>query len=112
MIYGFGGAPDGCGSRAILTAGPGGVLYGTTLEGGTGSCNYNGIPGCGTVFQLTPPVAVGDAWTETIVHSFTGENGDGAIPWSAPTLASRGVLYGTTGNGGAFGFGTVFEIKP
>jgi len=36
-------------------------------------------PGCGTVFQLTPPAAPDATWTETVLYSFSGDNGDGAI---------------------------------
>jgi uncharacterized repeat protein (TIGR03803 family) len=31
-----------------------GVLYGTTSIGGTGTCSYDPLGGCGTVFALTP----------------------------------------------------------
>jgi hypothetical protein len=31
-----------------------GNLYGTTEEGGSGSCDDDGITGCGTVFEIMP----------------------------------------------------------
>ena len=62
-IYGFGGpSSDGCNSLAPLTVGPGGVLYGTTIYGGSGTaCLLLQTTGCGTVFRLTPPATEGGA---------------------------------------------------
>ncbi len=38
-----------------LTLDSAGNLYGTTVSGGTGSCKgYGNVPGCGTVFEITP----------------------------------------------------------
>jgi hypothetical protein len=123
-IYGFTGG-NGCESLAPLTAGPSGVLYGTTVGGGSGTqCTAYMAVGCGVVFQLTPPAAVGGAWTETVIYSFTGITGDGAYPTAGVVLGENGVLYGTTGYGGsatsgssctlygASGCGTVFSLTP
>jgi len=112
-IHSFTGPPnDGAGSLAALTAGPGGVLYGTTVFGGSGTaCSFSG-PGCGTVFQLTPPTTPGGSWTETVIYSFTGVSGDGAGPNARLTLTKNGVLYGTTSAGGSSGIGAVFRLKP
>lgn len=50
------------------------------------------------------------AATETVLYNFAGTP-DGALPESG--LASRnGNFYGTTKSGGAFGYGTVFELSP
>ena len=127
-LYGFEGPPnDGCGPSATLTVGLGGVLYGATYYGGSGTvCYLFGLPGedsgCGTVFQLTPPSTTGGIWTKTTLYAFTGENGDGAYPSSNLMWGSGGVLYGTTQYGGtaasvcsywgATGCGTVFELLP
>ena len=116
-------ANGGCGSLAPVTVGPGGVLYGTTYAGGSGT-GCSGVGGCGTVFQLTPPGVAGGAWTEAVIYSFTGINGDGASPVAGVVLGKNGVLYGTTTYGGsatsgchdpstgAFGCGTVFQLTP
>jgi uncharacterized repeat protein (TIGR03803 family) len=126
-IHTFTGEPsDGGSPLDALTVGPGGVLYGTTYFGGIGSstqCYTNG-PGCGTVFQLTPPTAPGGTWTESVLYSFTGENGDGALPMASVVIGKNGVIYGTTAyggsattgspcsSGGATGCGTAFQLTP
>ena len=72
-----------------------GNLYGTTRYGGTN--------GYGTVFE----VANGSDKITTIA-SFNGSNG--SYPVTSMVLDSSGNLYGTTGSGGANGYGTVFEV--
>ena len=124
-LHAFRGPPgDGGGPLATLTIGSGGVLYGTTAFGGSGTpCSSAALPstGCGTVFQLTPPAAPGANWTDTVLYSFTGLDGDGAFPYGGVTVGSNGVLYGTTAYGGGgtncqfngtSGCGTVFELTP
>jgi hypothetical protein len=81
-----------------------GRLFGTAQHGG------NGVPlSGGVVFVLTPPVVVGDPWTETVLHAFGGP--DGFLPMSLLTPRKDGI-YGTTAQGGLFGTGTVFVLKP
>ena len=80
-----------------------GNLFGTTYSGGTG---------WGSVFELAAPVAPSTAWTIHQLYAFTGLNGDGANPRAGVTFSSRGVIYGTTEQGGAFGYGTVFSLTP
>ncbi|HKV82551.1 MAG TPA: choice-of-anchor tandem repeat GloVer-containing protein [Candidatus Sulfotelmatobacter sp.] len=76
-----------------------GNFYGTTANGG-------GIGGvAGTVFEMTP------SGSETILHTFGG-NQDGAFPYGGVAFDKAGNLYGTTLDGGANGFGTVFELTP
>jgi uncharacterized repeat protein (TIGR03803 family) len=104
---------DGAFPFGPVVLAPNGILYGTSGYGGNaGSCNFYFATGCGTVFQLTPPAAPGGAWTETMLHNFSGENGDGAAPIGALALDSNGVLYGTTFFGGSADLGTVFAITP
>src|SRR5271169_2373291 len=52
VLYSFQGGSDGANPVAGVTIGPGGVLYGTTGEGGDPSCGISG--GCGTVYSLRP----------------------------------------------------------
>jgi uncharacterized repeat protein (TIGR03803 family) len=93
---------NGANPQSTLIFGPGGVLYGTTVNGG----DFNN----GVVFQLTP--SPGGDWTETVLYSFTGQNGDGANPWEGVVANSSGALFGTTYNGGAAGMGTIFQLTP
>lgn len=81
-----------------------GVLYGATWSPAGANC--------GTVFELLPPATSGAAWTETVLYSFTGANGDGCIPLAAPIIGSNGTLYGATYVGGAYGHGAVYEVQP
>ncbi len=126
-IHTFTGSPsDGAGPQAALTAGPGGVLYGTTRSGGAGTCDTPGTAaGCGTVFQLTPS-APGGTWTESVIYSFTATNGDGAYPVASVVVGRNGELYGTTSSAGSAasdsacpssyfvlaGCGIVFQLTP
>ncbi len=101
VIYDFHGCflctGDAYGPYARLIA-VGGILYGTS--------EYGGAYGNGTVFSVTT------SGKETILHSFgTDTTGDGVYPSSA-LVNVKGVLYGTTSNGGANGGGTLFSITP
>jgi uncharacterized repeat protein (TIGR03803 family) len=96
LIYSFEGNQHGAISGVIL--GPGGVLYGTALGGDSGS----------EVFELEPSGS--GVWTESLVYNLP--NGIDP-PSTAPLVAdSLGNLYGTTGDGGTLGGGTVFELIP
>jgi uncharacterized repeat protein (TIGR03803 family) len=101
QFYGPGGAmPEG---GVIFDSA--GNLYGTTSEGGpsNGDCYY----GCGTVFKLSPKS--GGGWTATVLHIFSGSNGNS--PYSGLVMDSKGNLYGTTLQGGAWNEGVVFELE-
>ena len=50
-------------------------------------------------------------WTESIVYSFTGGQG-GKGPFSGVIFDNLGNLYGTNESGGAYGFGTVYQLTP
>ncbi len=78
-----------------------GNIYGTTSEGG--DCGF------GVVFQLSPKSGGGEKYT--VIHSFAC-SGDGAVPLSGMIFDAMGNLYGTTSQGGADQFGTVFKIAP
>jgi hypothetical protein len=96
---------------AGVILGPDGILFGVA-QGGT--C-------CGVTFELQPPAQRGGAWTNTILHNFTGSaNGDGELPNVNLLLGADGNLYGTTWRGGSqgcqyygsVGCGTVFQVVP
>ena len=102
---GAGGAPP----NGLVESG--GVFYGTTQGGGT---YYDG-----TVFSLKPPTNRAGNWTETVLHNFDSQAGDGGQPYAPPVVGPGGVLYGTTGYGGAYcneqtplGCGTVYQMVP
>jgi uncharacterized repeat protein (TIGR03803 family) len=89
------GNGDGWGNSGSLLLDKGN-LYGTTYNGGAN--------GYGTVFELSKN------GTETLLHSFAGS--DGAYPWLTGVIRdANGNLYGTTYQGGAYGYGTVFELS-
>jgi len=94
---------DGSHPVAGVAIGQGGVLFGTTCDGGTN--------GYGTVFSLGSPESPGGAWNETIIHNFTG-SGDGSGPCGGLVFGKDGLLYGATEYGGIAGAGTVFSITP
>ena len=99
-----GAGTDGWAPLAGLTLDASGNLYGTTSEGADPNCD------CGAVFELSP--AGSGSWTETILHTFVGAEGDGAFPLAPLTLDAHGNLYGTTFGGGGEQLGTVFELMP
>jgi len=101
VVYNFGSQsndPSGPIYAGILAQGRDGNLYGTGPSGG-------GINGQGGVFKLTPTGKL------TLLYSFTGAS-DGAYPAGGLTLGSDGNFYGTTVEGGAHLYGTVFKITP
>ena len=100
VLSNFGNGGDGQNPQAGLIFDDSGNLYGTTA--------YGGVFGDGTVFELSPNGTGG--WTETVLYSFAGGT-DGANPFSKLVLDTSENLYGTTVNGGAFGYGTVFELS-
>jgi len=103
LIYSFTGK-DGDLPYAGLVMGQNGVLYGTTDSGGAS--------GKGAVFELAPGAA-GAPWTETVLYSFTGQNGDGSGSFAGVVIGAGGVLFGVTYGGGTTGKGgTVFKLTP
>ena len=99
-IYSFKGSPDGAQPKGGLVIGADGVLYGTTLAGGTSVL--------GTVYQLT--YAEGTGWKETVLHNFSGS--DGQYPQSTLVFGSTGALYGASAGGGPGGSGAIFGLAP
>jgi len=91
VVYSFAGGPDGEYTDTDLVMDAAGNIYGTSVLGGT----FGG----GTVFQLTPS---GNAWTHTVLYSFTG-GADGGEPYKGVTLDALGNLYGTAVIGGTGG---------
>ena len=107
-LHSFGHRTDGAGPFASLIWDAAGNLYGTTVGGSSHrSCGWG--DGCGTVFELSPN---GDGtWTEAVLHNF-GSGMDGQSPQASLIRDAAGNLYGTTSQGGVYGYGTVFEMMP
>jgi len=101
LLHTFGGGTDGANPAAGLIFDAAGNLYGTTGAGG----NYG--YGYGTVFELMPNGSGG--WTEQILYNFRNSP-DGNDPDTPLVLDSAGNIYGATGGGGTYGYGTVFEL--
>jgi len=118
VLHSFGSSGDGIAPEyGSLLMDAAGNLYGTTALGGTGSCEFNGYPGCGTVFELSP--GAGGQWTEKVLYSFQNDRQDGNFPYGGLVADSSGNLYGTTSEGGFSrrhcfngSCGTVFELTP
>lgn len=66
------------------------------------------LSGCGTVFKITPNGNL------TTLYNFCAQSGcvDGSWPEAGLVRAIDGDLYGTTEEGGANSYGTVFKITP
>ena len=115
-LYQFQGFPSGDGANPLgrVIVGPDGALYGTTAYGGENGEGCGGTqPGCGTVFQLTPPPTFCKGvicnWEETRIYNFTGPS-DGALPRGEIAFDPAGNLYGTTESGGHGG--VAYELTP
>ncbi len=59
---------------------------------------------------MTPQA--GGGWTEKVLYSFNDNGTDGDYPYAGLIFDAAGNLYGTTGEGGTYGCGTVFELTP
>jgi uncharacterized repeat protein (TIGR03803 family) len=98
VLHSFGSPPDGGYPQGNLLLDSAGNLYGTTNIGG----EYT----WGTVFKIDP------TGNETVLYSFTGGK-DGKYPTNVTLIRdAAGNLYGTTQQGGTFGRGVVFKLKP
>jgi uncharacterized repeat protein (TIGR03803 family) len=93
-LYAFTGGTDGDQPYGVVLD-KNGNLYGITFLGGT----Y----GWGVVFK------VAQSGKQTLLHTFTPNGKDGISPGGL-IINSKGILYGTTESGGAYGAGTIFEM--
>jgi uncharacterized repeat protein (TIGR03803 family) len=92
---------DGARPGGSLVQGFDGSLYGTTAYGGTNSA--------GTVFKIGL-----QGHLLTSLFSFCPQSNcvDGAGPNPGLVQGRDGNLYGTSGYGGAFGYGNTFKMTP
>ena len=99
LLYSFSG-PDGCGPGATLAMDGAGNLYGTT------ACDF--ADRNGNVFELANTE---NGWVYTSLHDFTGGS-DGMAPTGIVSIGTDGALYGVAAQGGTFGQGVVWMLKP
>jgi uncharacterized repeat protein (TIGR03803 family) len=101
LLYTFCSRPN-CNDGSFPLSGPmqarNGNLYGTT--------NTGGFHGGGIVYEITT------AGLFKVLYNFCSQAGcaDGSNPFDGLIHDSNGNLYGTAEWGGAYGYGTVFEI--
>jgi uncharacterized repeat protein (TIGR03803 family) len=106
VLYSFSGGSDGSNPHSGLVIDGSGVLYGTTVLGGS--------HGKGVVYSLTS--AGGGSWTEAVLHNFKTGTNDGEQPRAGVIFgSSTSTLYGATVYGGSSanctnGCGTVYEL--
>jgi uncharacterized repeat protein (TIGR03803 family) len=107
VLYNFTGGSDSDMPTGPLT------LYNGNLYGTTQGSSFQGGVGPGAVYELSPNGVGG--WNESTLYTFCSLPGcaDGEYPNDGTLLFdSLGNIYGTTEFGGAYGYGTVFELSP
>jgi uncharacterized repeat protein (TIGR03803 family) len=86
------------------------TIYGMIFDGANdtfyGSSPYNSF------FTLSPPSVAGGTWSYTTIYTLPADGSLGGDPLEALTLGREGNLYGSTGEGGAYGYGTIFQFTP
>jgi uncharacterized repeat protein (TIGR03803 family) len=73
-------------------------LYGTATAGGAG--------GNGAVFAVS-----NISGNESVLYSFPGPGGRGSFPGAGVIFPNASAFYGTTEDGGADGYGTIFSLS-
>jgi uncharacterized repeat protein (TIGR03803 family) len=86
-----------------MVADTAGNLYGMALDPGTGFF-------VGAIFELSPPKAGGKRWTFSSLYKFNPSSHD--QPAAGLIMDGAGNLFGTCSAGGAYTWGTVFELRP
>jgi uncharacterized repeat protein (TIGR03803 family) len=107
ILVTFNGSSGEAGPYAGLTADANGDLFGTTSGEAYGGVVY----GYGTVFEIKNTGTVAApvyASSPTTLVNFDGS--DGKNPYAGLIKDANGDLFGTSSAGGAYGYGTVFEL--
>jgi uncharacterized repeat protein (TIGR03803 family) len=102
VLHNFTGGADG--AIPLLPASPSISKAGSTARPVGG-----GSHGQGVVYRL---VREGDGWVFSPIYSFGSQEHDGSNPQARVLFGPNGLLYGTTYQGGAEGYGTVFSLQP
>ena len=98
ILSAFANITNSSGVKPNLVIDGSGNLYGISTNGGA----HNS----GTVFEL---VNSSGTYSENLLYNFASFPTDGYFP-SALIMDEFGNLYGTTTDGGTYGYGTVFEL--
>lgn len=101
-IYSFTRGADGGDPLPGLMSDSDGNLYGVTLEGGDLTCKPPN--GCGTIFKLDA------ARKLSVLHAFTEQDQVGFNWPSSLVRDDLGNFYGSLGQGGTSGWGTIFKL--
>jgi uncharacterized repeat protein (TIGR03803 family) len=97
-LYSFTGQNDGAQPVPKLALDSNGTIY--------GAAHYGGSANAGTVYRFVP-----NASQFTSIYSFQGL-ADGASPNGGLLIDRSGNVDGTAAQGGAFNFGSVFQVNP
>ena len=97
--FGQGAAPSG-----NLSFDSQGNLYGVASSGG----RHDG----GVAYRLLKPTTPGGDWNYKVIYAFGATVTDSAFPSWGLTFHGRGILYGTSFQGGDSAEGTVFQLQP
>jgi len=100
-LYSFTGGSDGSQPVGGLVEDSSGSLFGTNQ-------NSNGEAG-GVAFELDSPSMAGQPWPMTVLHNFTGPDGQSAA--ASMVFDKTTTLYGAS-EGGANGDGNIFALLP
>jgi len=101
VLYTFAEANDACDPSWGPVVGAGGVLYGSTSEGGA----YGG----GTFYELQPPASPGETWTESVLYSFGAPGVYFGAPTSEVIPGPSGSYYFLTGG---YSDGALVQMRP
>ena len=98
ILHSFSGGAEGRRPQGALIL-SGGLLYGTTFEGGGHGCHH----ACGTVFSVDPA-----SGATTTLHAFATA-GDAQYPFGSLAIQD-GIIYGASLYGGAQHHGAIFAF--
>jgi uncharacterized repeat protein (TIGR03803 family) len=90
-----------------------GSTYAVSVKSHTPNITCSTSQATGTLGTADVTVHVScSAGTKSILYSFTGNQNDGASPYTGLIMDSVGNFFGITGDGGSQGSGTVFKLIP
>jgi len=100
VLHSFSGGWDGSAQLGGLAFDPAGNLYGTGQSASS----------AGVVFRLTPNPD--GTWTDTVLHTFDGNDGWDPFSFSGLVLDAAGSVYGTAFWNHGTAAGVVFKLTP